>query len=227
MLGLAAVAFLGGHFLLSMAAVRRALIESLGRPVFLGIYGVYAAVTLIWLNRAYGRAPYQELWGDPLWARYLVIIFMPLAAVLLVCGALTPMPASLLGDTALAKENPAPGIIKITRHPVMWAIALWAALHLIANGDGASAILFATLLILALGGMAHMEARRGAENDANWQRLCAVTSVFPLAAVLDKRARVDLGDIGWWRLGIAVGFYFVLLFGHGWAIDIRLIPELF
>ncbi len=227
MLGLAAVAFLGGHFLLSMAAVRRAVIERLGRPVFLGIYGVYATTTLIWLNRAYARAPYQELWGDPLWARYLVIIFMPLAVILLVCGALTPMPASLLGTTALARQDPAPGIIKITRHPVMWAIALWAALHLIANGDGASAILFTTFVILALGGMAHFEARRGAENDANWQRLCAVTSAIPLGAVLGGRARIDLGEIGWWRLGVGVVIYLVLLFGHGWAIGVRVAPELF
>lgn len=226
-LGLAAVAFLGGHFLLSMAAVRRAVVERLGRPAFLGIYGVTATATLIWLIRAYGRAPYQELWGDPLWARYLVIMLMPLAAVLLVCGALTPSPASLLGTKALVRHDPAPGIIKITRHPVMWAIALWAALHLIANGDGASAILFGTFLILALGGMAHMEARHGAEHDANWRRLRAVTSAIPLGAVLGGRARIDLGGIGWWRLGAGVVFYLVLLFGHGWAIGIRVAPELF
>ena len=227
MLGLAAVAFLGGHFLLSMGAVRRQLIERLGRPAFLGIYGVYAAVTFIWLNLAYASAPYEELWSDPLWARYLAIIFMPFAVILLICGVFTPMPASVLGATALAREDPAPGIIKITRHPVMWAIALWAALHLIANGDGASTILFGTLLILALAGISHMEARRDAGNDANWARLAAVTSVIPLGAVLDGRTRVNLGEIGWWRLGVGVVFYFVLLFGHRWAIDIRVAPELF
>ncbi len=227
MLGFAAVAFLVGHFLLSMGAVRRQLVLRLGQPVFLGIYGVYATATFIWLTLAYNRAPYEELWGDPLWARYMVIIFMPFAVLLLVCGALTPMPASVLGATALAREDPAPGIIKITRHPVMWAIALWAALHLVANGDGASTILFGTFLILALGGISHMEARRDAENDANWARFAAVTSVFPLGAVLDGRARVDLGEIGWWRLGIGVVVYFVLLFGHGWAIDVRVAPELF
>lgn len=227
MLGVAAVAFLGGHFLLSMGAVRRALVQRLGAAGFLGIYSVYAAATLIWLILAYARAPYEELWGDPLWARYMVIILMPIAVILLVCGALTPMPASVIGATALTREDPAPGIIKITRHPVMWAIGLWAALHLVANGDGASTILFGTFLILALGGIAHMEARRGAEPDANWTRLCAVTSVFPLGAIVDGRTRVSLAEIGWWRLAVGVVFYFVLLFGHGWAIDVRVAPELF
>ncbi len=227
MLGLAAVAFLGGHFLLSMKAARRQLIECLGRPVFMAIHGVFATATSIWFGLAYARAPYGELWGDPLWARHMVIVFMPFVVILLACGALTPTPAGILGNTALAGEDPAPGIVRITRHPVVWAIALWAALHLIANGDGASAILFGTLLLLALGAIFNMEARRDAVNDTDWARLCATTSVIPLAAVLDGRARINLGEIGWWRLGAGVVFYFVLLFGHEWVIGIRVAPELF
>ena len=201
---LSALLFTGGHFVLSGASLRRFLIGRLGRLPYRGLYSVFAAA-LAWLIVAYGRAPDFELWGDPLWARYLALILMPFAAILLVCGAATPSPTAVGGARVLRRDDPAPGIFKVTRHPVMWAFALWAAVHLIANGDMASLILFGAVLTLALGGMAHMEARRRAEGGRAWQRLAAVTSVIPFAAAYSGRARISLAGIGAWRIGLGVG----------------------
>jgi uncharacterized membrane protein len=215
---LAALVFVGGHFVLSSAPVRGALIARLGRVPFTGLYAVFAAAAMSWLIVAYGSAPFTELWGDPGWARYLVLLVMPFAAILVVSGVLTPNPTGLLGDRARARDDPAPGIFKITRHPVMSAIALWAAAHLIANGDGASLIFFGALLVLALGGVAHMEARLRAKGDPGWERVVAATSVIPFAAALEGRARISLAEIGWGRMALGVGLYFALLLGHEWAI---------
>lgn len=33
------------------------------------------------------------------------------------------------------------GIVRITRHPFLWGVALWALVHFIVNGDLASVIL--------------------------------------------------------------------------------------
>ncbi|MEE8559717.1 MAG: NnrU family protein [Alphaproteobacteria bacterium] len=215
----AALLFTGGHFMLSGASLRRFLIGRLGRLPYLVLYSVIAVATLAWLILAFARAPYVELWGDPLWARYLVLVLMPFAAILLMCGALTPSPTAIGGARVLRRDDPAPGILKVTRHPVMWAFALWAAVHLIANGDMASLILFGAVLTLALGGMAHMEARRRAEGGRAWQRLAAATSVIPFAAAYSGRARISLAGIGWGRMVLGVALYLVLLLGHEWVLD--------
>ncbi len=126
-LALAALIFVGGHFVPSSAPVRGALVSGLGRVPFTGLYAVFAGATFTWLIVAYGSAPFTELWSDPDWARYLVLLVMPFAVILVVCGVLTPNPTGLLGEQARARDDPAPGIFKVTRHPVMSAIALWAA----------------------------------------------------------------------------------------------------
>ncbi len=218
-LALSALLFTGGHFVLSGASLRRFLIGRLGRIPYLVLYSVFAAATLVWLIAAYARAPQAELWGDPLWARYLVLLLMPFAAILLVCGALTASPTAVGGARVLRRDDPAPGIFKVTRHPMMWAFALWAAVHLIANGDIASLILFGAVLTLALGGIAHLDARQRAEDGRAWERLAAVTSVIPFAAAYSGRARISLAGIGAWRIALGVALYFVLLFGHEWAFD--------
>ncbi len=217
-LALAALIFVGGHFVLSSPPVRGALIARLGRVPFTGLYAVFAGATFSWLVIAYGSAPFTALWGDPDWARYPVLLVMPFAAILVVCGVLTPNPTGILGEQVRARDDPAPGIFKVTRHPVMWAIALWAAVHLIANGDAASLIFFGAILVLALGGVVHMEARWRAKGDPGWGRVAAATSVIPFAAALEGRARIGLAGIGWGRMALGVGLYFVLLFGHQWAI---------
>jgi uncharacterized membrane protein len=39
-------------------------------------------------------------------------------------------------------DAPARGIQRVTRHPFLWGVAVWAFVHLIANGDVASLMLF-------------------------------------------------------------------------------------
>ena len=76
----ATLAFVLGHFVLSAAAVRGVLVDRLGGNGFLIAYSIYAAVTFVWMNIAYSRAPFEDLWGDPGWARWLAVGVMPLAA---------------------------------------------------------------------------------------------------------------------------------------------------
>ena len=59
---------------------------------------------------------------------------MPLAFVLLVCGYWRN-PTIVGADRLLKSQDPARGMIRITRHPIMWAIMLWATSHIVARGD--------------------------------------------------------------------------------------------
>ena len=71
----------------------------------------------------------------------------------------------------------------MTRHPFLMGVALWAFLHLVANGDVASVLLFGTLLVVALAGAPSIDAkrRRGVGEQA-WNGFASRTSIVPFAA---------------------------------------------
>ena len=83
-----------------------------------------------------------------------------------------------------------PGIVAITRHPVLWSFGLWAASHIPPNGDLVSLILFGLLAMFAFLGMARMDKKmREKLGDRHWQQLAADTSILPFAAILAGRAK--------------------------------------
>ena len=126
----------------------------------------------------------------------------------------------------MAEDRPPMGIQKVTRHPILWAIALWAALHLTANGDLAAVIFFGGLLVMSLGGMVHMEARKRAEPGDAWTRFADQSSLVPFAGIIAGRLRVSLAEIGWSRIAAGLILYLVFLFGHRVVIDVPLLPRL-
>ena len=89
---------------------------------------------------------------------------------------------------------PATGIIRVTRHPFMWGVGLWALLHLAANGDEASVIFFGSLAVLALVGTLLIDARRTRENAPGWGVFLQATSNLPFAAILERRQRLRRRD---------------------------------
>ena len=98
----AAVAFVGTHFLLSHP-LRAPLVRALGERGFPGVYSLVAAVTLAWVAIAYRAAPETPmLWpvGDALWG--LASAVMLVASVLLL-GSLVGNPA-LPGAPAATAE---------------------------------------------------------------------------------------------------------------------------
>jgi uncharacterized membrane protein len=223
-LAAAATMFVGSHFLLSFAPIRRRLVGALGQHGFLILYSIVALAAFVWMIWSFRLAPYYWVWGSPQWARILVFAVMPFALIFVVAGYLTLNPSAvMIGDYALKRDDPAPGIFKVTRHPVMVGIALWAFVHLLANGDLASILLFGSLLILAVGGILHIEAKRRAGGDARWQQLTTVTSIVPFAAIIGGRTRFSFSmrDWGWVALGLVL--YAVLLHIHGWAFGVYLV----
>jgi uncharacterized membrane protein len=222
----ATLSFVVGHFVLSAGPLRGAMIGALCRNGFLAVYSLYAIATFVWMNVAYTRAPFEDLWGDPLWARWASVLIMPLAAVLFTAGAATAHPWAAGMGTRIERDRAPAGIQKVTRHPVLWAIAIWSALHLVSNGDLASLIFFGGILGLAILGMAHMEARKRAEGDAAWERFASRSSAVPFAGLIGGRIRLTLSEIGWGRLAAGVILYFVLLFGHRVVIDVPILPAL-
>src|SRR5690625_845656 len=137
----ATLVFVGAHFLLSGPLVRTLLIERLGLMAFRLLYSVVAAVALVWMVRAYIHAPYIFLWPPLTLLAWIPLLIMPFAFILVVAGVTTASPTSVGSEAVALSADPAPGILRITRHPFLWGIALWALSHLIARGDIASLIM--------------------------------------------------------------------------------------
>ncbi len=220
----AALAFVGSHFALSAWPLRRRIVGRIGEIPFRVLYSAVALFTFVWMSRAYARAPLIELWPRMDWAYYLALAAMAPAAILLVCAVLTPNPTAVIGARFLERDDPASGIFRVTRHPLMWAFTLWAAVHMLNVGDAASLIFFGAIGTLALGGMAHMDARRHREASAGWRRLVETSSFVPFVAACQGRTRISLREIGWWRITVGLVVFATLLYGHEWVIGIAVTP---
>jgi uncharacterized membrane protein len=220
----ATILFVGGHFLLSSRPLRPALVARLGQWGFTGLYSAMSLAAFIWMCVTYARAPILELWPGEEYTWWVAAVAVLAASILLVCGYLTANPTALFGGRVLARDDPAPGIFKVTRHPVLWAVALWSGAHLIANGDASSLIFFGGLLALSLGGAAHIDARKAAEDSERWRKLAAATSFVPFAAALQGRTRIDPAEIGWLRIALAVALYLAVMQAHVWLVGIPIAP---
>jgi uncharacterized membrane protein len=221
---IATLVFVGSHFLLSAGPVRGPLYARLGRWGFTGFYAVVALASFVWMCLAYRRAPFIDYWPREDWMWWLSLIITLAAAILLVCGYLSPNPASIIGDRALARENPAGGIFSVTRHPVLWAFTLWAAVHMLATGDAASLIFFGGIAALGLFGMMHIDARRDGEGTADWVRFREKTSLVPFVAIIQGRARLTLADMSWRNVLVGIVLWIVLVDGHEWIVSVVVAP---
>jgi uncharacterized membrane protein len=223
---LAVLAFVGGHFLLSSRAMRENLVERLGNGGFRIAYSAVAAATLAWIVLAYKNAPYIEVWSPPAFFSHIMLVIMPVAVFLVVAGVTTRSPTAVGGDQFDQPDPNVPnsGILRVTRHPFLWGVALWALAHLLVNGDAAAIILLIGMLILCLGGMAHIDARRAASMGPAWGPIQMTTSAIPFAALLSGRTSMDWAGIGWWRPLLALVVFLALLLSHRWVIGVSPLP---
>jgi uncharacterized membrane protein len=205
----AAVAFVGTHFLLSHP-LRAPLVRLVGERGFLGLYSAVAALTLGWLILAYRYSPLTPaLWpvGDTLWAIASAVM---LVAAILFTGSLVRNPALPSPDGAPAIPDEARGVYAVTRHPMMWSFALWSLAHAAVLPVASNLLLVAAIALLALVGAA-MQDRRKEQLLPGWAAWEARTSYWPFAAILSNRAR--LAGLG----GHALGGGLVLWLAATWA----------
>ncbi len=219
----AAVFFVLLHLLVSGTALRGAIVTMIGESPFMGLFSLASVAGLVWLGWAYGQARGE---GPVYWdlgpgAKHTAVALMLLAMLLIVPGLITPNPTSVKQEGALDKPNAVQGMLRITRHPFLWGVAIWAAGHLLANGDLPSVILFGSMLVLALFGTASIDAKRKRALGARWDAFAGQTSGVPFAAILAGKQKLSVGEIGWWRLLLGVAIWAALLWGHPFLFGVN------
>lgn len=219
-LAIAALAFLATHLLPSSLILRPHLVRLLGENGYLAAYSLLALATFGWLVFAYGQAPHTLIVWTPGLLHFVPLLLMPFALWFILCGVAGPNPTSVKQEQKLAEAEPASGMLRVTRHPVQWGIALFAFGHLLANGDLASLIFFGALMLLAVLGMLHIDQRKAATLGEPWQRFVAATSVLPLGAIMAGRNRFVFSEVAGWRLLLAGAIYLLLLFAHHWLFGV-------
>lgn len=220
MLGLAAASayFLLIHFGVSGTRLRDSLVARLGAGPYRGAFALASVLGIAWMIYAYRHAPAMPLWGLLPGLRPAAYVLVFIAFLFVVIGIATPSPTRVGMESKLA-EGPGGvrGIMRITRHPFLWGVALWALVHLIINGDLASLVLFGSLLVLALGGPVAIDAKRRRAFGELWTQFAGVTSNIPFAAIATGRNQLApaLVEIGVWRPLAAALLYAVAFYLHG------------
>jgi uncharacterized membrane protein len=204
---IATLAFLATHFVTS-TPLRPALVNAMGEWPYRGAYSLVALATLAWMIWAYAAAPREVLWMG---FREIAFVLMSLAFILLACGYWRN-PTMVGADKLLKNEDPARGMIRITRHPIMWGIMLWAIAHILARGDLKSLVFFGGFLMLAAVGTLAMDWRKKANPD--WPRFAGVTSHVPFVAIAQGRNRIDWRELGWLRPALGLAAFFLVLLFH-------------
>lgn len=222
----ATILFIGGHFLLSSASLRKPLIQKLGNNGFQILYALCVLAAFVWMLVAYTGAPFVNLWFPAPAFAWAPQLLMPIAFFAIIAGLTTPSATAVGGQKLLldAPQTAARGIFSITRHPFLWGTTLWAFSHLLINGDAASIILMAGIAVLSLGGMYHIDQRREAALGAAWGPFAMTTSLVPFSAIASGRATLDWRGIGWWRPALALVIHVVAMALHPAVIGVSPFP---
>ena len=222
MLATAVAVFVVSHLALSAAPLRGPAVARVGEWPFRIIYSTISLALFGWIVIAFAAAPKLDLWTPPSVLRLFAAAIVLVAFVLVVGGLTAPNPTAVGQERAMAA--PPTGILAVTRHPMMWGIVLWGIAHLMANGDARGIIVFSGMIALAAAGMVHLEARKKAAMGATWEAFAARTSVWPFAAIAAGRARLNVAELGWGRIGLALAVYAGLLYAHRILFGVAPIP---
>ncbi len=224
MLIAAAAVFVLIHLLISGTRLRGVLVGVVGEPAYMGLFSVASLAVIVWLAMAYGAAsgtgPF--LWDAPPGGRWIQAGIQLLALLFVVPGLLTPNPTSVKQEGAI--DRPVTGMLRITRHPFLWGVVIWALGHLMMNGDGPGLILFGSMALLGVFGTYSIDAKRLAAMGAPYEAFMAKTANIPFAAIVERRQPLKVLEIGWWRLLLAVVIWAVQLGGHGMIFGVSALP---
>jgi len=217
------------HVVLAGSPLRWVVAGRIGENGFRALFSILSVIGVVWLAIAFGDATSAEsFYGIRLvetWMLWAPAVLMVPATILFVGSLSQPNPTMVMGERHLAEAEPARGVFRITRHPMLWSFLLWAIGHFIANGDLASVFLFGSIMLVAAAGMGSIDRKQARRDPDGWRRFAAVTSVVPFMAILGGKNRFVFSEIGWSRIAIAAALWVAMAALHGLVIGAPALPS--
>lgn len=171
------VVFFGVHLLTTQRELRAALIARTGESFYKLVYAVIAAIGLaliIWGYAEYRAGGMIQVWTPPLAMKHITIALM--------------LPAVILVVAAFIRGR----IYTTLKHPMLAGVKLWAAAHLLANGDLGSIIVFGSFLAWAVVDRISLKRR----TDAG-------APPIPVGGPMNDAIAVAVGVVAYLALGFA------------------------
>lgn len=219
--------FLAIHLVVAGTALRAAIVGMISERAWFASFSIVSLVGIAWLSMSYNEAvtgPNPLYWVPPIWAMHLSPIVILIAALFVVIGVTTPNPTSV-GTEELAKDpETVKGMLRITRHPFLWGVTIWALWHILINGDQASVIFFGTFALLAVLGTFSIDGKKRKKLGDAWTGFASRTSNLPFAAIIAGRNQLRIGELGWWRILLALVIFGGAFYGHLWAFGVSPVP---
>ncbi|MBI1404063.1 MAG: MFS transporter [Porphyrobacter sp.] len=183
-------AFVGTHFAMSHP-LRGAMVRRLGAGGFQAAYTLVSFAALAWVYFAFKAAPDADLGGSGE-AGWIAATLITWPAMILLAGSLAGNPA-LPTPQAEAQARAEPrGVFKVTRHPMMWGIGLWAASHILLFWSTRTMITAFAMGLLALVGSRLQDGKKAVLMGAAWGEWSAKTSWWPRLGQLPRVGAVPL-----------------------------------
>jgi uncharacterized membrane protein len=214
---LAYVLFFLSHSFPVRPPLRPWLQTRLGASGFTLAYSTLSLAVLAWLIGAAGRAPHLILWDWAPWQVHVPLVVMGPVCLILALSIGQPNPFSFGGAHNDQFDPTRPGIVRLSRHPLLLALALWAAAHVMPNGDLAHVILFGTFAVFALLGGRLIDRRKRREMGPEWQGMLDRVAATPLLSVSPS------GDT-LLRLAASIALYGALLWAHPFLFGVSPLP---
>lgn len=208
------VVFFLTHSLPIRPPLRPLLQGALGQRGFLIAYSSLSLGTLGWLISATGRAPYLPLWNWEPWQTYVPLAVMLPVCLILALSVGRPNPFSFGGAQNDRFDPGYAGIVRVTRHPLLAALVLWATAHIVPNGDLAHVLLFGIFALFAAMGGRLIDRRRQREMGGEWLRLHS----HVMARLSNAQPASGLATLT--RLVVGVVLYACLIWIHPWLFGV-------
>ena len=217
----AAALFLGIHLLVSGTKLRDLITAKIGEKLYVPLFALASLGAIIWMCIAYAAASAANtvLFDAGPGLRAFGVVVLAASFALVVPGVLRGNPTS-----AGQEKAPIGGVLRITRHPFLCGVALWAGFHLMAAGTLAATIFFATYLLLATLGTSAIDGKVRKRTPANWQKIAAETSVIPFVAMAERRNHLVAPEIFDWRFSVATVIFAGLLYFHSALFGVAPFP---
>jgi uncharacterized membrane protein len=181
------VLFLGLHStrIVSEGGRERA-IARIGERTWKGLYSLISVVGFVLIVWGFARARYDapQLWTPPTGARHITMLLMLIALI-------------LLAGSGFKRSH----IAVVVHHPMLWAVVLWSAGHLMANGSAADLVLFGAFLVWSVADLAACYAR-DRRNDVGYPQPQLGATAGAIVAGLVVYALL-IGGLHLWLFGVS------------------------